>query len=186
MRECSLTQMQMIKNYPCESDAPLKVLQLEGGCGVIAAWSVMKHFHKRVSSQQLIELCRYTESDGVFTIAMAVALHQLGLSVAFHTDVDLSPKPVELECYKIFESLGQSVLPGVELSSLIEKIDAEHIAIVLYKEDDDGGHFSPLLGAKGEKLLLPYSISEGLTKPSFIKRWDDPEICRQCVIVSRQ
>lgn len=175
----------MVKKYPEEYDAPIQVLRLEGGCGVIAAWSVFKYFHRRVSSTQLIKACHYTKTHGVFTVAMAIAIQELGLSVSFYTDPDPSPKPIEKRCYKIAESRGLAIMPAIELDTVIERVDTEHIAIVLYKEKG-GAHFSPLLGVKDNKLLLPYSSSDDVKKEKFIEAWNDPEICRQCIIAARK
>ena len=174
-----------LENYPESYDAPLRILRLEANCGVIAAWSAFKYFRKRVAAARLIQCCRHS-NQGVSTIAMALALHELGLSVAFYTDPDLSQTQMEKRCYQTAQAVGLAILPALELETLLTRINKNHLAIVLYNENR-GAHFSPLLGVKGGKMRLPYASGneKEMDKAGFIENWDVPEICRQCLIVSR-
>lgn len=175
----------MITKYPNLYDAPTSLLLLGGNCGLITTWSVCKYFHKRVSSSEIVKLCRYSNRQGVYTITMAVALHKLGLTVSFHTDPDPAPRSIERQSYKAAESLGLSVLPAINLNALITEINVDKIAIVLYQEEE-GAHFSPLLGIKKDRLILPYSNMAEMKRDDFTDRWDIPDICRQCILVSRK
>lgn len=57
-------------------------------------------------ARDLARLCRYTKTHGVFAIALAVALHERGLRVTFHSDPDPSPKKIERTCDARATALG--------------------------------------------------------------------------------
>ena len=180
-----IMQDRSLEHYPESYAAPLRILRLEANCGLIAAWSAFKYFRKRVAAARLIQCCRHS-NQGISTIAMALALHELGLSVAFYTDPDPLQTRMEKRCYQTARSVGLAILPALKLETLLVRVDKNHLAIVLYNENR-GAHSSPLLGVKDGKLWLPYASGNEaeMDEAGFIENWDVPEICRQCLIVSR-
>src|SRR5215204_4373283 len=106
----------IIKNFPDYWDAPFQLLQLDGSCGVITAWGVLKYFRKRASSARLIKSCRYTKKHGTFTIALAVALREHGLTVKFFSEPDPNPNAIEKSCYRLAEKLGVQIYRAISLS----------------------------------------------------------------------
>ena len=86
-------------SLPNVCEAPRKLLQIDGHCGLIAAWMVLRHYRKRVSVPALIDACQYTKKHGVFAIALATCLRMHGLRVSFYTDPDPEIGGFEKRCY---------------------------------------------------------------------------------------
>lgn len=174
----------VIISFPNHFDAPNKLLQLESNCGLITAWCILKYFKKRTSSEKLIKLCRYTKKHGTFTIALAVALKKHGLNVTFFSDTDPKPHLIENQSYRIAKNIGVNIQPAIRLELLLESININKIAAVLYNTAENYGHLTPLLGINGNNLILPYSDEGFMLKQEFLVRWNEPEIYRQSLIVS--
>lgn len=171
-------------NFPDYWDAPHKLLRCEGCCGLIAAWGVLKYFRRRASAAQLIDSCRYTKKHGVFTISLAVALREHGLSVTFYGEPDPQPKLIEQRCYRSAENIGVRIEPAIALDMLLAQVSQNHVPIISYNTDEDNGHLSPILGVENDKVILPYSDEGMMSKAELCNRWSAPEIFRQCLIVS--
>jgi hypothetical protein len=172
----------MIKNFPDYWDAPSRLLQLDGSCGLITAWGILKYFKKRTSSERLIESCRYTKKHGTFTIALAVALRERGLSVRYFSEPDPNPNAIEKRCYRIAEKVGVQINGAISLEALLAQIGANCIPVVSYNTAENNGHLTPLLGTENGKVILPYSDKGLMPKREFLSRWGEPEIFRQCVV----
>ena len=175
----------MITNFPSNWSAPAKLLDLDGHCGPICIWGVLKYFRIRCSSSDIIKTCHHTKKHGCFTICLAATLRTYGLDVEFYTDVDPSINPIEKVCYKVAEQIGIKIEQALDLDAITSRINNQSIAILPFETLQGQGHFSPYLGMEGENLILPYSSEEKIPKSSFIPRWDKPDTCRQCVIVSK-
>jgi hypothetical protein len=169
--------------FPSPYDAPAKLLAVDGHCGLLAAWCVIRYYHRRTSTDQLIRMCGYTRRYGVSTVGLAVALSEHGLDVTFHTEPDLAMKGLERRFYQRARDLQIPVLPPVSLRELVAHTAAGHIPIVLHETTRGQAHFSPLLGQRRGRLLLPHSDGGSMSRGQFIKRWRAPEILQQCVIV---
>lgn len=178
-------------HFPNHGDAPHALLALDGNCGPLSVWFLLKHFRKRTSAEKLIRLCRHTKRYGTFTIGLAYALHKHGLRVEFHTENDPAPKPLERVLYPTAKRAGVTMGGPLDMDNLLCRVRQGGIGIVSYDEGDgtggdgtggDGtGHFSPVIGMRRNRLILPYS-TEGSMKPDeFEKRWRAPGICRQCL-----
>jgi hypothetical protein len=157
---------------------------LDGCCGPITAWGVLKYFGKHVSSARLVDACRYTKKHGTFLIALAVALRKFGLTVSFYSERDPNPTLIERRCLLIAEQTGIHIERAISLNMLLDKISPRHIPVVLYNTPEGNGHISPLLGVEGRSLMLPYAEEELMPKRVFLKRWNEPEIYKQCLVAS--
>ena len=171
------------KPFPRYEDAPRALRTMDGHCGLLAAWTVATHFHKRVSSATLIRQCGHTRRHGVFTIGLACALADIGLAVDFHTDPDPDPKPLERHLYPGAVRRGVQVLPAASVSMLLTTIGDGCIPIVSYDTAEGVGHFSPLLGVERGRLLLPHSAQGIMSRRAFEHAWRAPGICRQSIVV---
>lgn len=169
--------------FPSLQAAPPRLLAVDGGCGLLAAWGVLTYFGRRARTQDLIDSCRYTKKHGVFTIALALALHERGLRVRFHSELDPDPKRIERRCYARARAVGLLVKSRIGLADLLTAVTHSRIAVVLYNTAEGNGHFSPLLGRRGERLILPYDPDGGLGRRVFARRWSEPEILRQCIVI---
>ena len=172
----------MINNFPDYWSAPYKLLQIDGCCGLVTAWGILRYFRKRSSSKRLIESCRYTNENGTFMIALAVALREHGLNIKFYSDNDPEPNPIEIESYKIAEQTGVEINNSISIGALISQTTPHSIPIVLYNTDENEGHISPLIGYENKEVLLPYSETEKMNRKEFIKRWSEKGILRQCIV----
>jgi len=171
-------------SFPSYFDAPNKLLQLDSNCGLVTAWSILKYFKKRTSSAKLIELCCHTKKHGTFTIALAVALKKHGLNVSFFSEYDPNQHLIERRNYIIAKKIGINIQPAINLDLLLNNINSNNLAVVLYNTPENNGHLSPLLGNDRNNLILPFSDEGFMTKQEFLIRWNEPEIYRQSLIVS--
>ncbi len=169
--------------FPRYEDAPLELLQLEGNCGPVALWAVLKHFGKQVSSDKIIRACRHSKKNGTFAIVLATALQRLGLNTAFYTDPDPNPHYFERQAYGLAKKLGISINSALELESLMIQIKLGKLPIVLYDSPEFIGHFSPVLDIDDQKLILPLDPGKEIERQEFQNRWAAPEIYRQCIVV---
>lgn len=176
----------MTIDFPSYWDAPSKLLTLDGCCGLVTAWGVLRYFGKRVSSARLVDSCRYTKKHGTFLIALAVALREFGMTVSFYSERDPNPNFIERRCLLIAEQVGIRIECAIGLNSLLDIISSRHIPVVLYNTPEGNGHISPLLGVDGQSLMLPYAEEELMPKRVFLKRWSEPEIYMQCLVASIQ
>ena len=74
--------------FPNWWEAPNELFKIDGHCGLVTAWAVLRYFRKRTSVPDLVEACRYTKRHGVFTVSLAAALKRHDLSVSFHSQRD--------------------------------------------------------------------------------------------------
>ena len=169
--------------FPDWSEAPDELLRIDGHCGLIAAWVVLRYFGRRVSAANLIKECRYTKRHGVFTVSLAAALKTYGLSVAFHSERDSHISGFERRCYFYARRLGVFAEAPLDVSELLRSRKRGNIPIVLFNTAANRGHFSPLLGLRNGILQLPLADGGKMPKSTFIDRWSDPGILKQCVIV---
>jgi hypothetical protein len=170
--------------FPSRSDAPTGLYAIDGNCGLLAAWGVLTYFGRRTSVRTLVKSCRYTKEHGVFTIALALALRDQGLSVVFHSDPDPHPKPIERICYARARAVGLPLKPAINVRTLVRQTNRRHVSVVFYNTPDDVGHFSPLLGLRSDNLRLPYSRTGSMSVREFSNRWKEAEILRQCIVVA--
>jgi hypothetical protein len=164
--------------------APNSLLEVDGHCGLLSAWMVLRHFRRRVSTKNFLSACSYTRRHGVFTVGLAAALKIHGLQVSFHTQPDLEIGGFERRCYSKAARIGIQPQPPLELSGVLRTLNSGAVPIVLFNTKSDVGHFSPLLGAHNGVLDLPLAEKERMRKSEFLHRWSEPGILRQCVIVA--
>jgi hypothetical protein len=169
--------------FPDWWEAPDELFRIDGHCGLVAAWVVLRYFGKRVSVPNLVEACRYTKRHGVFTVSLAAALKTHGLSVSFHSQRDAHIGGFERRCYAYARRLGIVAEAPLELSEVLRRRKRGNIPIVLFNTPAGDGHFSPLLGSRNGTLRLPLADGGKMPESAFIARWSDAGILRQCVIV---
>jgi hypothetical protein len=141
------------------------------------------YFGKRVSVPKLVESCRYTKRHGVFAVSLGAALKTYGLSVSFHSEPDTNISGFERRCYVYARRLGIVAQAALDLSQVLRQAKGGNIPIVLFNTPANDGHFSPLLGSRNGTLRLPLADGGKMAEGTFIARWSDPDILRQCVIV---
>lgn len=162
--------------------APEEILDLDGHCGLIAAWSVLQYFGKSVPATRLISACRYTKKYGLFAVNMAAGLKESGLNVSFHSEPDDDIGGFEMRGYRRLERLGVNVDAALEMPDLLSMRRRRRMPIVLYDTPSDSGHFSPLLGTRQGMLKLPLAASGLMPREQFLAAWTAPRILRQCVV----
>jgi hypothetical protein len=175
----------MAMRFPEWSEAPQEILALDGYCGLLAAWSVLRYFRKRVSVPKLVKACRHTKLHGVFTLCLAVGLKEHGLCVSFHSDPDNGIAAFEGRCYARARRMGVNLEPALDLSALLGERRRGRIPIVFFNTSSDVGHFSPLLGVRNGVLRLPLAEGGAMRIDDFVARRYDPEILRQSIVVGR-
>jgi hypothetical protein len=164
---------------------PKRYLELMEHCGLLAAWSVLRHFGKRISVTKLVKACGYTKRHGVFTVGLAVGLKEHGLSVSFHSDPDSNIGAFERRYYARARRVGLPLEPALDLAALLRERRRGRIPIVFFNTPSDVGHFSPLLGIRSGLLRLSLADNGAMLTSDFLTRWSEPEILRQSVIVGR-
>ena len=171
--------------FPNWWDAPEELLAMEGPCGLLAAWVVLRHFGKRTSVPKLVRACGYTKRHGVFTVGLAAGLKEHGLRVSFHSDPDAYVGGFEKRCYARAYRVGVLAAPALDLPTVLRERKRGCIPIVFFNTPYDVGHLSPLLGIQDGELRLPFADGGKMSERDFLERWAEPEILRQCVITSR-
>jgi hypothetical protein len=134
----------------------------------------------------LARSCGHSEEHGVFTWCLAVAIRRLGLRVRYFGDRDPRPQRRERECRSVARRLGVIVGGKATLDELLSMVRTDTIPVVFFDTAEGTGHFSPLLGASGGRLLLPY-VENGtgtLDRRTFLKRWRAEGVLRQAIVVS--
>jgi hypothetical protein len=149
----------------------------------MSVWLMLRRFGKRVGVARIVRACHHTERDGCYGIALALALHEFGLRVAFHTDPDPTIEPREARCYERARRLGIPIEPAVGLTDL-RRLIRWRPAIVYFAGTDGGAHFSPLVGFRRRRAVLPYTEDAELPVGVFESRWSGPSYPRLCMLVS--
>ena len=116
--------------FPDWWEAPDELFRIDGHCGLVAAWVVLRYFGKRVSVPNLVEACRYTKRHGVFAVSLAAALKTQGLSVSFHSERDAQIGGFERRCYAYARRLGIVAEAPLELSEVLRRRKHGNIPIV--------------------------------------------------------
>lgn len=170
--------------FPDYLDAPASLLATDGHCGLLAAWTVLRFFGKRTSADKLRLACRFTERDGVFAIGLAVALREHGLGVSFHTEDDPAPRAVERRLYGRARRLKVAIHPPLSLAAVIAVVSDDCLPVVLYQDKDDP-HFSPVLGLRRGRVLLPLAESGSVSARALRVARREPGILQQTLLVRR-
>jgi hypothetical protein len=156
------------------------LLDLEGNCGLLAAWVALRHFHRRTSADRLISTCGFT-GDGIFSVALACALYDHSLDVNFYSDFDAAMQLAERPFYSRASSLGILVQPAITLDLLTSQIGLGQLPIVLYYLPKGEPHFSILTGATADTV---HFHEEGeMSRQDFEAGWNTPDTLRQAVVV---
>ena len=158
-------------------------MEVDGHCGLLAAWMVLVARAKPFLAPELIRACRHTKRHGVFTVSLAAALSEYGLTVQFHSDPDPEIGGFERRCYARARRVGIVAQPALAVEQLLDLRRRGCVPVVLFNTDSDLGHFSPLIGETDGTLLLPLADRGNMSIDEFLIRWSAPGICRQCVIV---
>ncbi len=179
----SLKSNQQRPIFPPLSATPAVLRKLDGNCGLLTAWIVIRHFRLRTSAARLIRSCGYSRKNGVFAIGLAIALREHGLEVAFQSDPNDSPSPLEASLIAKARKLKIPTRSAISLDGLLRYAVGGHVPIVIYDTPEGDAHFSPLLGVAGEDLLLPHARGGLISRRAFLKRWGAPGVLRQSIIV---
>jgi hypothetical protein len=169
--------------YPPPSAAPRGLWALPANCGPLVVWSLLRHFRRRVRTEEILSRCRWSSRFGTFTIGMALGLSELGFTVAMYTDPDPAPSVPERRLYAVARRRHLPIRPAVPLASLLDQLSPLCIPIVFYNETGGDGHFSPFLGIRRGRLDLPYANSL-LSRRAFTRRWRAGGVFRQSLLVS--
>jgi hypothetical protein len=169
---------------PSAFDAPFRLMEIDGNCGLLVAWVAFRHFGVRISCSDLIKACGHSRRYGVFTIALATALQERGLDVTFHSDPDPDIKPVERRFYSKARKMGTRLCSSQKLRVLLKHVKDGHFVVVFYQLPGGDAHFSALLGERSGRLLLPQSGSLHMPRDLFLRAWRAPGILRQSLVVT--
>jgi hypothetical protein len=165
--------------YANVENTPTQLTDLEGSCGPVSVWLVLTRYGIAPEPAEIIRHCSYTDEFGSFAVCLAEALQHFGLRVHLHSDPDPEPNEVECSTYQ-----RVCVLPAVPLSKLLVDVASGASVIVSYLAPGGDGHFSPLAGARANKVLLPYSTEGLMLRSEFGKRWRAKGILRQAVVAT--
>lgn len=104
---------------------------------------------------------------------------EVGGFVNFHTEDDPAPMPIERRLYKTAERSGVVMGEALQVDELLHRIREGEVAIVSFDTVAQVGHFSPLIGVRRRRLILPYTDKGEMDVEEFERRWTAPGICRQ-------
>ena len=171
--------------FPHLAEAPAALFRLPGHCGPMSVWLVLRHFKKRVGAARIIRACRHTDRRGCYSIALALALHEFGLRVAFHTDPDPEIEPLEARCYQRARGCGIPIEPALGVPELRQAIRGR-LAIVYLAGRGGAGHFSPLVEFRRGQAVLPSTDRGRMSVEAFERCWSGPGFPRQCMLVEAE
>jgi hypothetical protein len=164
-------------------EAPEELIAMDGHCGLVAAWSVLRYFGVPTDVPRLVRACRHTKRHGVFAISLATCLKEHGLQVSFHSDPDNDIGGWERRGYVHAQRLGLQIMPALDVPTLLRERKRGRVPIVLYNTPSDSGHFSPVLSISRGVLHLPMADGGKMPLSEFLARWSAPRILRQSIIV---
>lgn len=162
---------------------PEEIEALEGNCGVVSVWLVCHHFKLAVDPQALIQLCGHTTKDGTFTIALAVALHDLKLPVSFHSDVDPAIQDAELTYYERAKLKSIPLKPAQNINEIAAVVSQGKSVIAFFDTIEGVGHFSPIQAVEPLQVQFAYGNEPVLSLNEFEARRQSDGICRQTIVV---
>ena len=175
----------LIQSFPPIDRAPREYKGLDGGCGVLATWGVLKYFNRPVDVPELITRCEYSKKDGVLAVAIALALHHYGLNVEYFSDPDPHSNELEKKLTQKASILGLGPRPSIGIEDLLNKLSTSAVSIVLYRSRIWIPHLSPLIGStSGGELILPYGEPPQVSKEEFERQWNGERIYRTCIVAS--
>ena len=148
----------------------------------MSVWFILRHFNMRIGWKRIVKATRHTKRNGCYTIALALALHEFGLDVEFHTDPDQDIQPLEDRCYEWAKKRGVVIEPALDLNEL--RLAVKHSPAIVYLAGSNGeGHCSPLIGFYRGNALLPYVEDGKLPLDIFEQRWSGPGYPRQTILI---
>ena len=168
--------------FPDWREAPEELLEMDGHCGLLAAWSVLQYFGEFRAVEKLVKRCRHTKRHGVFTVSLATCLLEHGIPASFHSDPDTDIGEFERRGYVHARRLGLKMGPALDVPALLRERRRGRVPIVFFNTSSDVGHFSPLLSLRRGVLRLPLAEGGTMQASEFLARWTDPGILRQAVI----
>lgn len=164
-------------------EMPEDIRVFRDGCGIWAAYGVLRHFDRECSLSELVDRCKWTKKDGIFAIALACALRSYGLDVEFFSSRDDKIQPIERSSYLKAAHFGIKVNEAIDLNSLLSKVSFASVPIVLFWTGAYG-HLSPLLGEWHNHLIIPYWEKPLMPRDEFLAQWGNPNVVQQCLVVS--
>jgi hypothetical protein len=164
-------------------DAPIGLPRIEGPCGLVAAWQVLRHFQRRATVRRIALECGHTVKHGVFTVGLAAGLQSLGLDVEFFSDPDLEIGFTERRCYSRALRAGVCFSGPPDLTALLRASRGGAVLVVFFDTPSGKGTFSPVTGLRKGRLLLPLADEGDLPLSVFKRRWAAPRVLRQAVLV---
>ena len=163
-------------------DIPKSLLQLEANCGVFAVWLIVKHYPVHIDIADLIKLCGHDQSEGTFTIALAVALKKLGFDVSFYTDPDPQADSKEQQIYVDAQRLQISIQPALSYVEIQQAFDAGKFIIVFYDTLQGVGNQSLIYAIDSQQISFCDHF-EVMSKAEFEQQRQVEGICRQAIVI---
>ncbi len=162
---------------------PKSIKSLDGNCGVASVWLVCYHAHLVVDPQALIQLCGHHAEVGTFTIALAVALNELGLPASFHSDADPAIDNAELAYYERAKLRGIPLCPAQSIGDIAKSLRDGKQVVSFFDAADGEGHFSPIEAIDQCDVRFEYSNEPALSHQEFDARRRAAGICRQTIVI---
>jgi hypothetical protein len=181
-RKAYVTEMFTRSDFPHYEDAPACLLGLANNCGPLSVWMMLTYYRKRFRASLLPTLCKYSRKAGTFTIGLALALKSRGLAVSFKSSHDPAPTPAEKQLYALAKRRGIDLGREISLHDLRLAIEENRLPIVYFPTPEGNGHFSPLIGFRGRRVILPNTESGEMDVKKFERCWLMDGFYGQCVV----
>lgn len=162
---------------------PESIESLDGNCGVASVWLVCHHANLVVEPQSLIQLCGHDTEVGTFTIALAVALNELGLPVSFHSDADPAINDAEIGYYERAKLHGIPLCSAQGICDIAKSLADGKQVISFFDAADGEGHFSPIEAIDQCDVRFECSNEPALSHQEFDARRRAAGICRQTIVI---
>lgn len=163
-------------------ELPEDLLNLPANAGVFAIWMLFHHYAIDLNTADLAKLAQHDHEAGCCSIALAVAIEQLGLAVTFHTDPDPEPRAVEILAYRQAAERKIAIEPALSYAQLQELYQQGYFLIVYYDNADGVGHHSLVYAIDHEEISF-FDCFEAMPATDFEHQRQVDGICRQVIVI---
>ncbi|KAA8734845.1 peptidase C39 [Acinetobacter qingfengensis] len=163
-------------------DIPEALVNLPANCGVFAVWMVLHHHGMNMAITEIAKQCQHDSQDGTFTIALAVALKNLGFGVSFYTDDDPDIGVMERKIYHQAKQLNIPVAAALSYQQIQNEIAQGKLVIAYYDTLDGEGNQS-LIYAIDDQQVYFFDSFEPMSVELFVQQRKADGICQQVIVI---
>ena len=161
---------------------PQELMDLEANGGIFAIWKLFQHYGIDLVIEDLVKLCGHSAEEGTYGIALAVALHKLGLDVTFYTEHDPEPQPTEVKFYREASKFNIEVKEVLSYNGILDAVNAGQFVIVYYDTLEGVGNHSLVYDADETEISF-FDSFDAMPRNVFEQQRRAEGICQQAIVI---